>query len=318
MIRSPFRKKQWLLRPVILLLIWLLVEAQANPEREKPSILSPLRTDIVSVTPWQAPIVWERTFDPVLLDAMYESRPPTIAVTVFAVGKYTRFLRDFLETAERHFFARGAAKVTLYVFTDRPSEVPSVVMGAGRELVVKTVPAMNRWQEITAGRMKYIQDLIETELQGHADYIFCFDVDDKFHGRWGTETLGKLVAALHPWFYTEERGRFTYERSPASTAYMGPNEGDFYYGGAFFGGELPFVHRLVSTCRHNFDLDAVMGIEAEWQEESHVNKYLWINKPSKVLSPEYLWSDFHSGRPSEIRVIRFSSVIKDYAEIRPN
>ena len=204
-----------------------------------PRVLSPLRTDVAIVTPWQAPIVWNGTFDPLLSGGTYESRPPSIAVTVFAVGKYTRYLRDFLETAERHFFTGLGGKVRYYVFTDRPGEVPSVEMGAGRELVVKSVPARNRWQEITAGRMKYIQDLIETELTGRADYIFCFDVDAKFHGRWGTETLGELVAVLHFGFYTAERGEFTYERRPASTAYMAPDEGDYYYAGAFFGGELP-------------------------------------------------------------------------------
>lgn len=44
---------------------------------------------------------------------------------------------------------------------------------------------------------------------------------------------------------------------------------------------------------------------------------MWFNKPSKVLSPEYLWQDFKSRNP-EIHIIRFSGVVKNYAEIRPN
>ena len=125
------------------------------------------------------------------------------------------------------------------------------------------------------------------------------------------------MGTIHPWFYTAERGRFPYERRPASKAGMATYEGDYYYIGAAFGGELTSVRDMVSTCRHNFELDARRGIEAAWQDESHLNRYLWIHKPTKVLSPEYLWHDLR-GRQREIRVVRFSQVIKNYVEIRPN
>lgn len=45
------------------------------------------RTDVVSVTPWLAPIVWEGTFNPVLLDSIYKLQNISVAATVFAVGK---------------------------------------------------------------------------------------------------------------------------------------------------------------------------------------------------------------------------------------
>ena len=286
---------------------------------KQPNVLSDpcRRTDVEFLTPWLAPIVWDTTFDTALLDAIHGPRNITVATTVFAVGKYVRFLRDFLETAERHYFVGSNVRLRYYVFTDQPDKVPSVEMGVGRELLIRSVPARDRWQDISAGRMKYIQALIESELLGHADYIFCLDVDDKFHAHWGTETLGQLVAVLHPWFYTTKRESFTYERSSASTAYMAPDEGDYYYQAAVFGGELGPVHHLVSTCFHNWELDKLRGIEAVWQDESHFNRYLWLHKPSKVLSPEYLWQDARPTLP-EIKIKRFSSVSKDYAEVRPN
>lgn len=46
--------------------------------------------------------------------------------------------------------------------------------------------------------MELIQKLIEEQLWNTANFIFCLDVDSKFHGRWGTESLGKLVAVVHP------------------------------------------------------------------------------------------------------------------------
>ncbi|MED6276686.1 hypothetical protein CHARACLAT_005517 [Characodon lateralis] len=280
----------------------------------QPSILHG-RTDTVSLTPWLAPIVWEGTFNPVILDSIYQKKNISIAATVFAVGKYIMFLKNFLETAEQHFFV--GFKVNVYVFTDRPQEVPEVKMAAGRELIVRSVPSSKRWQEISARRMELIQILIEETLLNNVDYIFCLDVDSRFHSRWGTESLGGLVAVIHPGYYQDDRDKFPYERRPSSRAYLAPGEGDFYYCGGAFGGLLMEVHQLAKTCRKNFEDDAKENIEAAWQEESHLNRYMWTNKPSKVLSPEYLWQDFKPRNP-EIHTVRFSGVIKNYAEVRPN
>ncbi|XP_029015621.1 globoside alpha-1,3-N-acetylgalactosaminyltransferase 1-like [Betta splendens] len=281
---------------------------------KQPSIVQG-RTDVVTVTPWLAPVIWEGTFNPLLLDSIYKLKNITIAATVFAVGKYIRFLKDFLVTAEKHFFTGFG--VHIYVFTDRVDEVPHVQMAPGRQLMVISVPSSNRWQEISARRMELVRTLIEEKLRDHVDYIFCLDVDSQFHGRWGTESLGGLVAVIHPGYYRDDRSKFPYERRPESRAYVAPGEGDFYYCGGAFGGLLQEVHQLVKICHSNFLDDAKNNIEAAWQEESHLNRYMWINKPSKVLSPEYLWQDFKPINP-EVRIIRFSGVTKNYAEIRPN
>ncbi|XP_060924558.1 globoside alpha-1,3-N-acetylgalactosaminyltransferase 1-like [Limanda limanda] len=276
---------------------------------------APGRTDVQTMTSWSVPVVWEGTFDPVLLDSHYQAKNLTIAATVFAVGKYIRFLKKFLETMEQHFFT--GFNVHVFVFTDQPNEVPKVKMASGRQRTVKTVPTLNRWQDISASRMLLVLTLIEEELRDYADFIFCLDVDSEFHGRWGTESLGDLVGVLHPGYYKSDRSGFPYERRPISKAYMAPEEGDFYYCGGAFGGNLQEVERFCQTCSINFWDDRIKGIEAAWQEESHLNRYMWINKPSKVLSPEYLWQDFLARNP-EIHLIRFSGIVKNYAEIRPN
>ncbi|KAL1281636.1 hypothetical protein QQF64_000439 [Cirrhinus molitorella] len=45
------------------------------------------RTDVASVSPWSAPIIWEGTFDATLIDSIYKQQNLTIATTVFALGK---------------------------------------------------------------------------------------------------------------------------------------------------------------------------------------------------------------------------------------
>lgn len=53
---------------------------------------------------------------------------------------------------------------------------------------------------------------------------------------------------------------------------MAPGNGDFYYCGGAFGGLTQEVHLLAKTCRFHFEEDAKEGIEASWQEESHLNR----------------------------------------------
>ncbi|XP_061086504.1 globoside alpha-1,3-N-acetylgalactosaminyltransferase 1-like [Conger conger] len=280
-----------------------------------PNSTAPKRSDVLTVTPWLAPIVWEGTFDPVVIDSMYKPLNLTIATTVFAVGKYIRFLGNFLETAEQHYMV--GFKVRYYIFTDQPEQVPAVTLAPGRMLSITKVPKFSRWQEISLRRMEIIQTAIEEHIHKEADYIYCLDVDMKFHNRWGPEVLDTLVAAIHPWFYTMDREQFTYERRPASKAYVPMDQGDFYYMAAVFGGRVEDVYKLTKTCRENLEEDKKNNLEAIWQEESHLNRYLVYKKPTKLLSPEYMWDDVMK-RPPEMRLIRFSAIVKNKAEVREN
>ncbi|XP_077097261.1 globoside alpha-1,3-N-acetylgalactosaminyltransferase 1-like isoform X1 [Siphateles boraxobius] len=280
----------------------------------QPSVVGP-DGKVVPLTPWLAPIVWEGTFDPTLIDSIYKQQNITIATTVFALGKYTKFLKDFLETAEQNYFV--GFRVHYYVFTDQPEQVPAVKLSEEHHLTVLTVPSSNRWQEITLSRMARLEKLIESRLFNEADYVFSLDVDTKFYGHWGVETLGRLVGVIHPGYYQTPREQYPYERRPESQAFIPSAEGDYYYGGAVIGGLVKDVHEIAKTCREQLDIDASKSIEAAWQEESHLNKYFLYNKPSKVLSPEYLWQDFKP-HTNEVKIIRFSQVIKNYAAVRPN
>lgn len=225
------------------------------------------------------------------------------------------FLKAFLESAEQHFMV--GYRVHYYLFTDHPNEVPVVTLGEGRQLTVLKTASSDRWQEISLRRMEMIEKLIQEELINKADYIFNLDIDSKFHAHWGAESLGDLVGALHSGFFRKPQDEFTYERRPESQAYIPFGKGDYYYGGAVIGGRLDKVHKLVKTCHIQLEVDRANHIEAVWQEESHLNKYFLYNKPTKVLSPEYLWDD-KQWKPSYIKVVRSSHVVKNYAEVRPN
>uniref|UniRef100_A0AAQ4P756 Globoside alpha-1,3-N-acetylgalactosaminyltransferase 1-like n=1 Tax=Gasterosteus aculeatus aculeatus TaxID=481459 RepID=A0AAQ4P756_GASAC len=240
------------------------------------------RTDVNSVTNWNAPLVWEGTFDPVVIDAIYKKMDPRVAVVLFAVGKYTRFLKGFLESAEKYFLV--GFRVTYYIFTDNKGDVPTIKLGKGRKISVVTIPSVNRWQEVVLGRMKWATITIDKQIRNEADYLYMMDIDSVFHNDFGAESLSPLSAVLHRGYYKNtRRDQFPYERRPKSMAYIPTDEGDYYYTAAVWGGYLEDMYRLVKYCYTQSEEDAKNDIEAVWQEESHLNKYLLYNKPTKVL-----------------------------------
>ncbi|XP_069438173.1 histo-blood group ABO system transferase isoform X2 [Ovis canadensis] len=278
----------------------------------KAQLLKPSRVDVLVMTPWFAPIIWDGTFDSAILDAQF--RDTTIGLTVFAIKKYVVFLRLFLETAEKYFMV--GHKVTYYVFTDRPADVPQIALRAGRQVVVLHVGSYRRWQDISMHRMEMISNFSRQRFLCEVDYLVCLDVDMKFSDHVGVEILAPLFGTLHPVFYAADRQSFTYERRPLSRAYIPRDEGDFYYAGGFFGGSVPEVYRLTTACHQAMAADQAQGIEAIWHDESHLNRYLLSHKPSKVLSPEYLWDEQMLQRPPLLRKLRYVAVPKNHGEIR--
>ncbi|XP_045144507.1 globoside alpha-1,3-N-acetylgalactosaminyltransferase 1 [Echinops telfairi] len=285
--------------------------AQSN--YPQPKLLEQRPTELLTLTPWLAPIVSEGTFDLALLQSIYQPLNLTIGLTVFAVGRYTTLIQPFLESAEA-FFMQGY-QVNYYVFTNDPEAIPHVPLGPGRLLSIIPIQDHSSWEEISMRRMETISQHIVRRAHREVDYLFCLDVDMVFRNSWGPETLGDLVAAIHPGYYAVPRQQFPYERRHISTAFVEDSEGDFYYGGAVFGGRVAKVYDFTRGCHMAILADKANGIMAAWQEESHLNRRFISQKPSKVLSPEYLWDDSKSLPPS-LKLIRFSTVDKDTKWLR--
>ncbi|XP_063000562.1 globoside alpha-1,3-N-acetylgalactosaminyltransferase 1 isoform X2 [Elgaria multicarinata webbii] len=279
----------------------------------QPNAMKQTRSDVLTVTPWLAPIVWEGTFDSEILDNVYKPLNLTIGVTVFAVGKYTQFAGHFLESAERYFMT--GYRVNYYIFTDNPQAIPAVHLQPGRTLSLVLMRKRTHWQEISMRRMEAINRHISETAHREVDYLFCLDVDLLFHNPWGPETLGEMVAVLHPGYYKAPRTKFPYERRRESAAYISSDEGDFYYAGGAFGGLVKRVYVFTWACHMTILADKANEIMAVWQEESHLNRHFLSHKPSKVLSPEYLW-DGSKTSPPEVRLIKMSAIVKNHRQIR--
>lgn len=200
-------------------------------------------------------------------------------------------------------------KVNYYVFTDRIDEVPTFTLGDNRQLIVLLLPAYTRWQDITMGRMETIRDYAQRQFLHEVDYLMCVDVDMKFMDDVGVEIIGDLVGTLHPGYFKSSREQYPYERRALSQAYIPRSEGHYYYAGGHFGGNVQEVIKLTNHCHHAVLADKAHNIEARWHDESHINKYFLHHKPTKVLSPEYIWL-YYFGDPPIVQRKRFVEVPK--------
>ncbi|XP_012414414.1 histo-blood group ABO system transferase-like [Trichechus manatus latirostris] len=273
------------------------------------ALLRPRRWTVVLVTtPCFAPIIWDGTFDSAILDTPF--RNTTIGLTVFAIKRYVVFLKVFLETADKCFMV--GHKVNYYVFTDQHADVPNVLLQEGWQVVNLEVCNYPCWQGVSMHRMEMISNFSKKCFLHEVDYLVCLDEDMMLSDHLGVEILFSLFGTLHPGFYIADHQTFTYEHCSLSQAHFPRDEGYFYYAGGFFGGSVLQVHRLTKACHQVMMVDHTNHIEAEWHDESHLNKYLLCHKPTKVLSPEYLWDERMLCRPPFLRKLRYVAMPKNH------
>nr|XP_048294233.1 histo-blood group ABO system transferase-like [Myodes glareolus] len=251
-------------------------------------LLATSSENIAIQTPWLAPIVWDGTFQIKILNQQFRLQNVSIGLVVFATGEYVAFLKAFLQTAETYFME--GHRVKYYIFTDQPASVPLVKPSKGRQMVILEAQASAHPLNTYIYRMEVISLFSQERFAKEVDYLVCAHVNMVFCNSVGVEILSSLFGTLHPLFFEFPRQMLAYERQPQSQAYISEDEGDFYYSGAFFGGKVLEVYRLTKLCYQAMMLDQAAHIQVMRHDESYLNKYLLHNKPTKVLSPEYMWN----------------------------
>ncbi|XP_040591465.1 histo-blood group ABO system transferase 1-like [Mesocricetus auratus] len=254
----------------------------------QPSVLTPTRRDVIVLTSWLAPIVWEGTFNIGILNKQFQLQNDTIGLTVFALRNHTVYLEQFLRSADTFFMV--GYRVNFYVFTDQPHAVPRLPLRDERKVITFQIPSFEHSLDNSMQRMKFISVYSKQRLREEVAYLVCSDVDVTFQNAVGVEILSPLFATLHLSFYMSNREVFRYERRPKSQAYIPKDEGDFYYTGSLFGGSVAEIHRLTAACHQMIVTDKSNNIEALWHDESYLNKYLLYHKPTKILSSEYMFN----------------------------
>ncbi|XP_049752445.1 putative glycosyltransferase 6 domain-containing protein 1 [Elephas maximus indicus] len=244
------------------------------------------RPDVVTMTDWHAPVIWEGTFNRRVLNNYYQRRNITVGLAVFAVGRFVdEYLELFIRSADKHFMV--GYKVIFYVIVDALFQLPDLKLGPLRTFKAFKINEEDLWYDLNLLRMKSLGDHIIWHIQNEADFLFSMAVNQVFQNDFGVETLGKSVAQLHRWWYFKNTKNFPYERRPGSAACIPFGLGDFYYDSSIIGGTPQEILNLIDKYLKGVVHDTSNRLNSTY--ESHLNKYFFLNKPTKLLSPEYNW-----------------------------
>jgi histo-blood group ABO system transferase len=232
--------------------------------------------------------------------ATQEKQRYKIGLLVMATGKYTVFLDKLLQTADQYFLP-GHEK-TYFIFTD--GQAPE------SDHVVRIEQKRLGWPYDTMMRFRVYYE--SADAFAGMDYLFACDADMFFADVVGDEILGERVATRHPGFCLPHQRHDDYERDSVSTAYVGPDEGEYYFAGGFYGGSMQEMVTLMFICSSRIDQDLENGFIAHYHDESHLNRYFIDYKPTVILSPAYChpgWWDI----PFEQKIM---AVAKNHAEFQ--
>ncbi|XP_054440695.1 putative glycosyltransferase 6 domain-containing protein 1 [Pteronotus mesoamericanus] len=284
------RSKKKLLLLVSLLPLLLLVERcrrrRAGELRLSDWFHPRNRPDVLTTTGWRAPVIWEGTFDRQALWRHYTGQNLTVGLAVFAAGRTAdQYLEPFLRSANKHFLP--GYRVVFYVMVDHWYQLPHLQPVPLHTFRVLTISQDSWWPDWNLLRMKSLGEYILSDIRGEVDFLFSMSVDQVFQNDVGVEILGTAVAQLHAWWYFKGRKNLPYERRRRSAACIPFGEGDFFYDGALVGGTPLHVLNLVEAYLSGVAHDQKHGLNSTY--ERYLNKYFFLHKPTKLLSPEYNW-----------------------------
>lgn len=203
-----------------------------------------------------------------------------IGLCITATGRYSEFAQTFVESCRKHFFKDH--NVTYFIFTDdenypeKPDEMAVYQKRLG-------------WPYDTLMRFEIY--LKNKHLLKDMDYVFACDADMLYVSDVGEDMLGDLIGTRHPGFYDKSRSQFSYETRRHSTACIKPSEGQYYFAGGFYGGNLNEFIKLLEVTSRNIKRDLKKDFIAVWHDESHLNRYFVDNPPTKMLSPAYCYPE---------------------------
>src|ERR1051326_5707091 len=194
-------------------------------------------------------------------------------MVLVATGELYRRCAPQMIRSIRKFFLTGPSpnslKVDIFMWADQPIDGCDVL----------TIVEPKGYPDETLFRYHTFLTK-EAELRRY-DYIFYADVDAVFVNYVTKEILGTdLTATTHPSFIGTPG---TTEQRKESKAYL--ERARIYFAGGFVGGTSESFLRMCHVIKGMVDDDYTRHIRACWVDESHLNRYLYDNPPSVVLTP---------------------------------
>lgn len=204
-----------------------------------------------------------------------------VGLLIIATNKYQKFIQPLIDSANKYFLTKEDVDVEYFIFTDTFYNVENTKRRVNI-ILTKHEP----WPWMTLGRY-HIFTKNKEELS-KLDYLFYCDADMLFCDHVGDEILSHLVATQHPGYFGR---RGTPETNPKSLACVHQYEYMQYFAGGFNGGTSSEYLLMSDSISTNISEDFKDNIVAVWHDESHLNRYLINNPPTKILDPGYCYGE---------------------------
>lgn len=207
-----------------------------------------------------------------------------IAILYIATGRYTVFWEHFYRSAEKNLLTD--CQKHYFIFTDSTQPL----IGENTANVTRIEQQKLGWPYDTLMRFDMFLS-IKDQLQAF-DYTYFFNANSEIIKPVSqseflpSETEG-LLFVHQPHMFHLSPNKFTYERNLNSTAYIPPNQGQYYVTGALNGGTTQAYLQMCEQLSHNIHQDLQNDVIAVWHDESHLNHYLFAHKKGKILPPYF-------------------------------
>jgi histo-blood group ABO system transferase len=203
------------------------------------------------------------------------------ALLIIATGPaYWGYARNLIQSAEKFLFPHD-----VILFTDNPT----VTQGAAQEFYVSTMTYPD------ATYLRYHVFCDHLKFLDQYDYLFYSDADMLFVAPVTPDEIlsAGITATEHPGYVGQQGNP---ETRKESTAYC-PQVRQYFCGGFNGGTKQAFLNMAVNI-KWDITQDQKNGIQAVWFDESHTNRYLYDNPPTKVLSPSFCYPESEYKNPS--------------------
>jgi histo-blood group ABO system transferase len=199
-----------------------------------------------------------------------------ILLNIIATNKYISFLDVICPTIGSNFFKNS--EITVLVHTN--SELPEGLEKYNKIKFIKNPIEHENWPLTTLKRFHYFLSCEEI-LREH-DYCFYIDADSQFIGEMEENILPEVgtIGTIHPCLFS---GNGTPDRNPNSQAYIPYGANNRYFCGGFFGASALEFIKMSHQIMENIDQDLKNGVMAIWHDESHLNKWFFLNPPNLIL-----------------------------------
>lgn len=198
---------------------------------------------------------------------------PTVAVNVFATGRYIEFVPKLVASMEQYW---SGVNTNLVVWTNKTPDF--------------FVPVMN-WPHLPwpLGTMLRYNAIVSEPWA--SDYVMMIDADMEFVAPVGPEILSRLTLVQHPGFYKKPQNRMPFETNPKSAAFTPEHLRKTYYAGGVVLGERDEFLKMARVIADGVATDIKNHVIPVWHEESHLNRYAASNPPALSLTPAHCFSD---------------------------